>query len=130
MRSKVGSKPNESIAEKNKKVPFRGLFLSRVRVDLDANDVVGSFPFLFFFQLKVDCISLRKNIAEARALHIAFVKKHFVAFFGNDKAKTLRHIKKLHSTVIHRIPTSRIHERVKKKPQREYPTGVVQNKRD
>ena len=110
--------------EEQKKVPEWGLLFSRVKTLLDANDVIGSFPFLFFFQLKSDRISLRKNIAEAGAFHIAFVKEHFVAIFGNDKAKTFRNIEKLHCTVIHRISTSRIHERVKKNPSEKISLGL------
>ena len=107
-----------------KKSPKGDFSFSRVKTNLDANDVVGSFPFLFFFQLKSDRISLRKNITEASALHIALVKKHFVAIFGNDKAKTLRHIEKLHCTVIHSISTSRIHKRVKKNPSEKISLGL------
>jgi hypothetical protein len=80
------------VSQEKEKSPCGDFSFSGAKRNLDANDVVGSFPFLFFFELKVDRISLRKNITEAGAFHVAFVKKHFLAIFGNDKAKTLRHI--------------------------------------
>lgn len=82
---------------------------------LDTNDVVRAFSFLLVLELILHRIALRKNIAETSILHIALVKENFLSSLSDDKSKTLRHVKELYRTVIHRQPTSHVRERLKKK---------------
>jgi hypothetical protein len=96
--------------------------------DSDANDIVGALSFLFFFELKPDGVTLRKNIAETGVLHVALVKEHFIPIFRNDESKTLRHIEELHGSIIHSNSASPFQIRIKK-PQREDPAGVEECKR-
>jgi hypothetical protein len=58
---------------------------------------------------------LRKDIAKTCILHVAFVKENLIASLSNYETKTLRHIEKLNSTVVHRYSPSHIRELLKKK---------------
>jgi hypothetical protein len=125
MRLQAGSRKGAQCEVAKRKSPC-GDFLVCMAVNRksDANNIVGSFPFLFNLELEPDVVALGKHITKARILHVALMKKDLVASIGNDESKTLRHIEKLHGPVYHDFSSSRYQMNTKKNPSRGSLTGV------
>jgi hypothetical protein len=69
----------------------------------DARDAVRAFPFMVFFQLKLDLISLQQGVSKACVFHITPVKKHFLAGGCDNKPEPFCLVVKLNRAARHLI---------------------------